>query len=186
MSTARIAVVDTETTGLYPSSDRLIELAIVLLEVERATGRVSQDLARYEGLEDPGFPIPALATSIHGITNAMVKGHRIDRTAVSRLLGSADLLVAHNSGFDKGFVAQVCPEAKEMTWACSCRGVPWRKFFPQAPNAKLQDLADTFQLPKGTAHRALGDVETTLRLLALPVPGQPRTVLGHLMAAKLR
>lgn len=177
---AKVAVVDTETTGLYPSSDRIIEIAIVLLEVDTASGRVLGELARYDALEDPGFPIPWAARAVHGISDAMVKGRRIDRGVVADLLNRADLLVAHNSGFDKGFVAQVCPEAPTLRWACSCRGVPWKKFFPQAPNAKLQDLADTFQVPKGTAHRALGDVETTLHLLAQPLD-EGRTVLGHLL-----
>ena len=184
--TLRVALLDTETTGLYPGRDRLLEIAVLLLEVEGHSGRVLDVLDRYEGLQDPGRPIPWEAMAVHGITDAMVRGHCIDAVRVHHLLACADLLVAHNSGFDKGFVAQVVPEATEMTWACSCRGIPWRSLFPQVPNAKLQDLAEAFHLPKGTAHRAMGDVETTLNLLCLPHPGQDTTLLGHLVAKKLR
>jgi len=73
-----------------------------------------------------------------------------------------------------------------MRWACSCRGIPWRSLFPQAPNARLQDLAEAFRIPKGTAHRAMGDVETTLNLLSLAHPTQATTLLGYLAERKLR
>lgn len=185
MSTVRIALLDTETTGLYPSRDRIIEIAVLLLEVARDSGQVLGVLDRYEGLQDPGRPIPWEALAVHGITDAMVRGQRIDGARVRELLAGAHLLVAHNSGFDKGFVAQVVPEAAQMTWACSCRGIPWRSLFPQAPNARLQDLAQAFQLPKGTAHRAMGDVETTLNLLSLAHPHNQMTLLGHLIGRKL-
>lgn len=184
-ATLQVALVDTETTGLYPSSDRIVEIAILLLEVDTASGRILGEVARYDALEDPGFPIPWAARAVHGISDAMVRGRRIDRAAVADLLRRADLLVAHNSGFDKGFVAQVCPEAPSLRWACSCRGVPWKKTFPQAPNARLQDLADAFNLPKGTAHRAMGDVETTLHLLQLPM-AEDRLVLAHLLEKGMR
>ena len=97
----------------------------MLLEVDRSTGRLLRVLETYQELNDPGMPIPAQATAIHGITNAMVKGRRIDAARVTRLLLEADLVVAHNSGFDKGFVRQVVPGADALAWACSCRGIPF-------------------------------------------------------------
>jgi len=180
----RVAVLDTETTGLYPSSDRIIEIAVVLVEVERVTGRVLREHGRYAALQDPGIPIPYGAFAVHGISNAMVKGHRIDPREVLDLVGEAHLLVAHNSGFDKGFVAQVLPEASLMRWGCSCRGIPWKKLFP-LPTTKLQDLARAFNVRGGTAHRAMGDVETTLGVLATEIPETGRTALGHLLWKKL-
>jgi len=185
MTAVKVVVLDTETTGLYPSRDRVIEIALVLLEVEAETGRVLGILGTFEGVQDPGFPIPRIATSIHGITDAMVKGRRFDLDLLGTFLEAADLLVAHNSGFDKGFVAQVAPGVLERPWACSCRGIPWRKLFPHLLNARLQDLAEAFAIRGTTAHRALADVETTLRLLDLPHPAQEGTLLGHLTARLL-
>jgi DNA polymerase-3 subunit epsilon len=179
----RVAILDTETTGLYPSSDRIIEIAVILVAAEPGTGRVVRELGRYAALQDPGFPIPWGAFAVHGISDAMVKGHAIDAGAVRALLEQAELVVAHNAGFDKGFVTQVLPEAPQLPWACSCRGVPWRTHFPVL-NAKLQDLARHFRIQGGTAHRALGDVETTLALLATELPEQDCTALGHLIAKK--
>jgi len=185
-ATVRVALLDTETTGLFATRDRILEIAVMLLEIERDSGRTLFVLDRYEGLQDPGRPIPWEAMAVHGITDAMVRGQRIDGARVRNLLEGAELLVAHNSGFDKGFVSQVVPEAAEMLWACSCRGIPWRSLFPQAPNARLQDLAETLGVSRGAAHRAMGDVETTLNLLSLPHPGKSTTLMGHLVERKLR
>jgi len=180
----RIAVVDTETTGLYPSSDRLVEIAIMLLEVEAATGHLVRVVDSYEELNDPGRPIPAQATAIHGITDAMVRGRRIDAERVERMLAEADLVVAHNSGFDKGFVRQLVPRVDQMTWGCSCRGIPWRKLYASLESTRLQHLATMLAVRAGTAHRALGDVETTVNLI-LQADAKGNAHLLHLITRKL-
>jgi DNA polymerase-3 subunit epsilon len=177
-------VVDTETTGLYPSRDRLVEIAVMLLEVEAGSGRLVRVLETYQELNDPGRPIPAQATAIHGITDAMVKGHRIDAARVARMLGEADLVVAHNSGFDKGFVRQVVPGADALVWGCSCRGIPWRKLYASVECTRLQYLAARLEVSAGTAHRALGDVQTTVNLILLTDAGG-NTHLQRLLIRKL-
>ena len=180
----RIAVVDTETTGLYPSHDRLVEIAVMLLEVDGATGQLVRTLDTYQELNDPGMPIPASATAIHGITDAMVKGCRIDAARVAGILAAADMVVAHNSGFDKGFVRQVVPEVDAMVWGCSCRGIPWRKLYATLENTRLQHLASRLGIRAGTAHRALGDVETTVNLILRTDPLGNAHLL-HLITRKL-
>ena len=97
----------------------------------------------------------------------MVRGHRIDRRACTGLLAAADLCLAHNSGFDKGFVAQVVAETHTYTWGCTCRGIPWKKLYPSICSTALQSLSRYFGSEKGVAHRALGDVETTMNLVSL-------------------
>jgi len=168
MTSIRVAYVDTETTGLSSRYDRIIEVAIVLAEVEWETGKILGRLDTYAGLQDPGRRIPAEAMAVHGITDAMVKGHRIDGPRAEALLAEADLVLAHNSGFDKGFVAQIAPGAPDLAWGCTCRGIPWKKLYPSLPSLSLQTLSRFFGARTGTAHRALGDVETTMNLVALP------------------
>jgi len=69
-----------------------------------------------------------IATGIHGITDAMVKGRRIDAGRAGALLAAAELCLAHNSGFDRGFVAQVLPGALDQIWGCTCRGGSWSRW----------------------------------------------------------
>ena len=186
MPSLRVAYVDTETTGLSAYSDRIIEIAIVLAEVDWETGRIIRRLEQYQGLQDPGRRIPAEAMAVHGITDAMVRGHRIDRRACTGLLAAADLCLAHNSGFDKGFVAQVVPETPSYTWGCTCRGIPWKKLYPSIHSTALQSLSRYFGSEKGIAHRALGDVETTMNLVSLPGIQGGRTFQHYLLHKKIR
>jgi len=62
-----IAFVDVETTGLRPYTDRIIELSILKVHPDGSEEYKSHRV-------NPGVPIPAEATAIHGITDADVAG----------------------------------------------------------------------------------------------------------------
>lgn len=62
-----IAVLDCETTGTNPDSDRIIDLSIVYV----VNGRLMPERLTYRF--NPGIPIPAEATAVHGITDADVQ-----------------------------------------------------------------------------------------------------------------
>ena len=186
MPSLQVAYADTETTGLSSTMDRIIEIAIVLAEVDWETGEILQRLDHYQGLQDPGRRIPADAMAVHGITDAMVKGQQIDRRRAKELLAEADICLAHNSGFDKGFVAQVVPEARGYTWGCTCRGIPWKKLYPSLHSTALQSLASYFGCERGAAHRALGDVETTMKLVSLPGIQGARAFQHYVLHKKIR
>jgi DNA polymerase-3 subunit epsilon len=88
--------VDVETTGINPDRDKIIEFGVCLFEYDRETGRIYKVRGSWEWLEDPGFPISPEITTITGITDAMVAGHRIDDGAVGVLLSRTVLVIAHN------------------------------------------------------------------------------------------
>src|SRR5215469_15102952 len=54
------AVVDVETTGTNPDSDKIIELGICLFEYQRQSGRIYKVLGSWEWFEDPGISISKL------------------------------------------------------------------------------------------------------------------------------
>lgn len=93
---------DVETTGLAPEGgDALVQLGAVRL----AGGRV-QPATAFDRLADPGRPIPAEATRIHRITDAMVKGKPPPGIVLRQFRDyvGGDVLVAHNAAFDLSFV----------------------------------------------------------------------------------
>ncbi|RPI15190.1 MAG: DNA polymerase III subunit epsilon [Lysobacterales bacterium] len=135
----RAAIVDTETTGTDHATDKVIELAVVVFEYCAATGAVGRVLGSYDGLEDPGVPIPASSTAIHGITDEMVRGQRIDDASVLRLLDGIGLVIAHNAGFDRKFLEPRLPAFAELPWACSWAEVPWSEVGIES--SKLEYLA---------------------------------------------
>ena len=94
--TQRVIVLDTETTGLDSKNEKIIELAMLSVLVDSATGLPVGPVTVYESFEDPGRPIPPQITEITGINDSMVKGLRIDDAAVTALVQAADVVVAHN------------------------------------------------------------------------------------------
>lgn len=91
-----LAFIDTETTGLRPDRDRIVELAVLRFESD---GEVFERKRRY----NPGIPIPEEASKVHKITDADVADELpFRRTAVSlaELLAPCDLAGFNLRGFD--------------------------------------------------------------------------------------
>ena len=163
----RVIVLDTETTGLDSSRERIIELAMLRVDVDNATGLPVGAVQVYDGLEDPGKPIPAEVVALTGITDADVKGQQIDAARVAELLDGVDLVVAHNAGFDRPFAEARFARFAQLTWACSFADIDWKA--QGQSSAKLESLAQA----KGwfyDAHRAEMDCHALLAVLAQPLP----------------
>ncbi|MBY0464592.1 MAG: DNA polymerase III subunit epsilon [Burkholderiales bacterium] len=161
-----LLVLDTETTGLDATRDKVIELALLRVTVDAGTGRPVGAVQVYDGLEDPGMPVPPHITDITGITTDMVRGQQLDEVRVAELLQGVDLVVAHNAGFDRPFVEARLPAFAHIPWACSWADVDWKAL--GQGSAKLESLA----LACGwfyDAHRAETDCHALLAVLAQPV-----------------
>lgn len=61
-----LVIFDLETTGLYPRKDRIVEIAAVKVNPDGTEETL-------ERLLNPGMPIPADATTVHGISDEDVK-----------------------------------------------------------------------------------------------------------------
>lgn len=176
--TQRVIVLDTETTGLDSKTEKIIELAMLSVLVDTATGLPVGPVTLYESFEDPGKAIPPQITDITGIDDSMVQGHQIDDLAVTALVEQADLIVAHNAGFDRPFVEARLPVFAAKPWACSFLGVDWKK--EGSGSAKLEFLATE----RGwfyDAHRAQVDCHALLQVLTAPL-ANGQTGLSRLLS----
>jgi len=145
---------DTETTGVKPAKDRIIELAAY--DVERN--------CTFCSFVNPEGPIPAESSAISGITDEMVKGAPLFKEiapAFAEFCEGDVILVAHNNDqFDKLFL--------ENEYARCGLSIPrwlyfdtlkWsRKYRPDLPRHSLQFLREAFGIEANQAHRALDDV----------------------------
>lgn len=97
----REVIFDTETTGLDPQGgDRLVEIGCIEMVNRVETGRT------FHAYFNPQRPMPAAAEAVHGLSDAFLADKPRFAERVGDLLEFiADLpLVAHNAGFDFGFV----------------------------------------------------------------------------------
>ncbi len=168
---ARLAALDTETTGFDPKlGHRIVEVACVPID----DGRVGEP---WSALVDPGCPIPPDAARVHGITNDMVRGRpraaEIAAALEARCAGR--ILVLHNAAFDVPFLRGdfrlplfdgLLAETDLPLFGprlIDTLGLA-RGLFGVGGNG-LGELARRLGVPPGTAHRAAGDALTTARLL---------------------
>lgn len=175
----RIVVLDTETTGLDQTRDKIMELALLRVDVDVDSGMPVGLVQVYDGLEDPGMPIPKEVQDITGIDDSMVKGQRLDEDRVLAMLDGVDLVIAHNAGFDRPFVEARFPQARALAWACSFADISWKE--QGRGSAKLESLARDLGWFYD-AHRAEMDCHALLAVLATPLPKLAHTGLAHLMA----
>lgn len=157
------AALDTETSGLSSETDHVIEIGIRQFHFELPSGKIIDSLVEtYSALQDPGFTISKEIQTVTGISPEMLVGQKIDWNAVDSMLAKADVIVAHNASFDRGFLDRRSRVSPEKVWACSAWQVEWRaKGFK---NARLQDLTQALGITHH-AHRAMSDVDAMVDLI---------------------
>ncbi len=157
-------VVDLETTGGSPATEVITEFGAVKV-------RGGEVLGEFATLVDPGRSIPPQITMLTGISDVMVA----DAPPIDVVLPSflefirGTVLVAHNAGFDIGFLRA----------ACARMGLPWpapavidtvrlaRRALTreEAPSVRLGLLAPLLGSRVLPDHRALTDARATVDVL---------------------
>lgn len=161
------AGIDVETTGLDYATDDVIEIGVRLYYFEPTNGKICAYGEAYSALQDIGRPLDPEIVRLTGITDADLKGQSIDWSKVDQLLTKANLIVAHNAGFDRPFVEKYSAAAKASPWACSLEQVDWQSW--GFPVRKLEVLC-VYHGYFTRAHRALVDVEALMHLLQFTRP----------------
>ncbi|NVN90362.1 MAG: DNA polymerase III subunit epsilon [Desulfuromonadales bacterium] len=179
ISDPRIGIcLDTETTGLDYTTDKIIELGMVVFEYDPVRGEISRILDRYSGFEDPGFPLSPEITEITGITNEMLHGHRFDDDRVVQLANQASVVIAHNAAFDRKFVEARFPVFSRVAWACTVNQINWQA--ERISTRVLEYLLFKFGWFIH-AHRALDDAEGLLGILLEKLPSSGIQVFMSLL-----
>lgn len=145
---------DTETTGIKPDKDRIIEIA--------AYDPVKDQT--FHTLINPNIPIPPDASAIHHITDDMVKNAPPFKEAIQGFINFClddVVLIAHNNdAFDLPFIrAEFERNQIDLpNWPYIDSLKFARKYRPDLPRHSLQHLREYHGIPANQAHRALDDV----------------------------
>lgn len=161
-----VAVLDIETTGYDADRDRIIEVAAAIM-------RGPEVIERFSALVDPLIPVPLEITKLTGIDAGMLEGAISAEQAVAQLAAFVRErdIVAHNGGFDRGFIERVGGRGVlPGTWIDSL--VMVRLGMPRLRSHRLADLAAAFTPESaGRAHRAPDDVEALCRIWRIALVG---------------
>ena len=173
-------ILDTETTGLDPSRDEVIELAMVKFRYSDADA-ITGVTEIFQAFNEPSAPIPPAITELTGITDAMVAGHKIDAAAVDAFVADASIVIAHNAKFDRPFAEKAWPVFAQRHWACSVAEIEWPKYgFGGGKLGYL--LADMGYFHE--AHRAIDDCQALSGNSLATAPRHLRHRLGGSVGAR--
>jgi len=166
------AVVDLETTGFLPQQERIVEVAVVILDVG------GEELDSFCTLIDPERdPGP---THVHGITGEMLTGAPTFAAVHPYVAGmlSGRVVVGHNvDRFDLAFLRAECRRlgdgmAPGPVTTLDTLSVA-QTYLDLPGKARLVDCCDRYLLTWDDHHSALGDARVTAALL-----GAMRSELG--------
>ncbi|TCQ79486.1 DNA polymerase-3 subunit epsilon [Ochrobactrum sp. BH3] len=171
-------VVDTETTGLNAAQEEIVEIGAVAFRYAD-DGSIGDVCATFGALQEPSKPIPAEITRITGITDEMVAGQMIPRAKLDALIADADLIIAHNAGFDRPFLERFSPAFANKPWACSVKEIDWTaRGFEGTKLGYLIGQSGYFH----NGHRAEDDCQALLAVLR-ETSGRKQTPFSELLKA---
>lgn len=157
------AVVDIETTGGSPKSEKITEIAIYFSD-----GKEIVD--EFITLINPEKPIPYFITSLTGITNEMVadapKFYEIAKQLVE--ITEDKIIVAHNVSFDYRFIrSEFKSLGYDFTRNNLCTLQLSRRLFPGHRSYSLGNICKDLGINIENRHRAAGDALATVKLLEM-------------------
>lgn len=157
-----VAIIDVETTGINPDKDRVIEFAV-------QKGLDSNGYSQSWRV-NPGIPIPAGASAVHGIYDDDVKDKPPFAAlipVIQKIIAGTDIIVGYNLEFDLRCIAsefrRAGAEPLEISKKLQIDPLKiWRHFEPR----KLEDAVRRFVGEEHeSAHSAEGDVAATGKVL---------------------
>lgn len=152
-------VLDIETTGLDPKTEKIIEIGAARVR----DGRVEET---YQTLVNPARKLETRIVELTGITDDMLSGVPYIETALPAFLDFAgeDFLLGHSVRFDYSFLKRAAVNQK---YAFEKKAIDTLKLarlcLPELPSRALGALCGYYGITHA-AHRALGDALATHEL----------------------
>ena len=183
--TQTLLIIDTETTGINPTQDTVIEIGAILYSVscQTALSHLSFLLYADQNAAEPINRIPptALTALPHVLQHKSL-------SLLQELALAADYIVAHNAEFDsQWFNDQQLPilrgpDQQPLQWLCSMADMTWPK--QTRPGESLIALALNHGIGVSSAHRALTDCQLLAELFNRLAPHELITLIKQALRPK--
>jgi DNA polymerase-3 subunit alpha (Gram-positive type) len=156
-------VLDLETTGFSPVTEKITEIGIMKYK----DGKI---IDQFSTFVNPEKPIPAKVIEVTNITDDMVKDAETIEKVFPKMLEfiEGSVLVAHNAAFDINFLkhnAKVLGYDFDFTYVDTLTLA--QELFPDFKTYKLGRIAKNLGIKVEVAHRALDDVDTTVKVFKI-------------------
>ena len=147
-------VLDTETTGLDYTRERIIEFAGIRLE----NGKIKEE---FQTLINPHHHIRKSSMAVHGITQEMVEDAPTEEEALPKILEFIGdyPIVAHNAIFDYSFLNEAKKRVygEELTNPRIDTQIMFKEIAPDLESHGLEALTNRFNVDLTNHHRAMAD-----------------------------
>lgn len=157
-------VFDFETTGLYPEDgDEIIEIGAIVIENLQVTEK------HYHTLVNPGRPIPAASSAIHGIRDDHVSDSPLISNVIHDFMDfvGGHIWIAQNAKFDLGFVVQKCKQLQmplRQNVVIDTIGIS-KMLFPYETSHNLDVMMARLGISRsGDRHRSIDDCKYTAQV----------------------
>lgn len=159
---ADFCVLDTETTGLSPRSNNIIEIGLVKISKMKIVDT-------FHSMINPGRAIPYFITNLTGITDDDVYNAPFFEDIAYKIIDfiGDSVVVAHNLSFDKSFLRSEFTNSgldylgnNEL---CTLKIA--KKLYPHLRSKSLGSVSAFLNLKNSGAHRALSDADITAKVL---------------------
>ena len=160
---ATYCVLDLETTGFSATNDRITEIGIMKVKNKEV-------IDEFSCFVNPERHIPERVTEVTNISDDMVKDAETIEKVFPKMLEflgdqNETVIVAHNANFDVGFLKQ---NAKRLGYDFNYSYLDTlslaKDLFPDYKKYKLGKIAENLGIKVEVAHRALDDVDTTVKV----------------------
>ncbi len=157
-------IIDLETTGFVPGTDKIIEFAAVKVRDNQVIDEVQQ-------LFNPKTLIRKSVEKLTGISNNMVAYEPLIEDELAHLIEwiGSDIIVGHNVNFDIDFLYDECMKVLNRPFENNYFDTLYvcKKLYPETSH-KLTDMISVLNIKDdGIHHRALADCNNTYKLLCI-------------------
>lgn len=162
LNSLHFCVIDLETTGGNPDTEKIIEIGMVKIENRKITEERSF-------LINPEKDIPDFVQKLTGIKNSSVEhSPKIEEVIdeIIEFIGDS-ILVAHNTSFDIPFMNGVLKKLQRPTLENKviCTNIMTKYLIPDIMSSNLTYMSQIFNIRHSHAHRAIEDAKATASLL---------------------